>query len=40
MKYAVYAFMAFALHFPFDIPLCLLPMLPEAEIAEVQFELD
>ena len=40
MKYAVYAALAAALHFPFDIPLCLLPMLPEAEVAEVQFELD
>jgi len=40
MKYAVYAALAAALHFPFDIPLCLLPMLPEAEVAEVQYASD
>ncbi len=40
MKYAVYAFLALALHFPFDCPLALLPFIPEGEVADVQFELD
>ena len=40
MKYAVYAFVALALHFPFETPFALLPFIPEGEVAEVQFEFD